>query len=188
MAARGGLSLSVKMILTTTLLIVVTVVGSGVLNVMNIRRAFDESAKQQIDVFRAGREASGEFGPPLFARAVEQLLIDRGRDADILSLVHETVAQDTKDGPTGKKDYGLKLAYVLDLNQKMVASCFEDAKLDCKPGAHDPVGPAYGKLIAETWKQALDGWKAAAAGKREALIKFDTADGDARYRVFALPV
>jgi serine phosphatase RsbU (regulator of sigma subunit) len=176
------------MILTTTLLIVVTVVGSGVLNVMNIRRAFDESAKQQIDVFRAGREASGEFGTPLFARAVEQLLIDRGRDADILSLVHETVAQDTKDGPNGKKDYGLKLAYVLDLNQKMVATCLEDAKLDCKPGAHDPVGSAYGPLVVETWKQALDGWKAAAAGKREALIKFDTGTGDARFRVFALPV
>ena len=73
MANRGGLSLSVKMILTTTLLIVVTVVGSGVLNVMNIRRAFDESARQQIEVFRSGREASGDFGTPLFARAVQQL-------------------------------------------------------------------------------------------------------------------
>src|ERR1700753_2091742 len=119
MAARGGLRLSGKMILTTTLLIVVTGVGAGVLNVMNIRRAFDESAKQQIDVFRAGREASGEFGTPLFARAVEQLLIDRGRDADILSLVHETGAQDTKDGPNGKKAFGLKFAYELILHQKM---------------------------------------------------------------------
>src|SRR5690349_1935670 len=120
MAIRGGLSLSVKMILTTTLLIVVTVVGSGVLNVMNIRRAFDESAKQQIEVFRVDREASGEFGTPLFARAVEQLLIDRGRDTDMLTLVQQTVAQDTKDGPDGKKDYGLRLAYVLDPNQKVV--------------------------------------------------------------------
>src|SRR4051812_39928752 len=148
MANRGGLSLSVKMILTTTLLIVVTVVGSGVLNVMNIRRAFDESAQQQIEVFRTGREASGEFGTPLFARAVEQLLIDRGRDPDILSLVRETVAEDTKDGPDGKKDYGLKLAYVLDPNQKLVTRCFEEAKLDCAPGNHEPVGPSHGELIA----------------------------------------
>jgi len=193
MAIRGGTSLSAKMILTTTLLIVVTVVGSGVLNVMNIRRAFDESAKQQIEVFRAGREASGEFGTPLFARAVEQLLIDRGRDADILSLVRETVAQDTKEGPDGKKDYGLKLAYVLDFKQKMVAHCSEDARLDCKPGgrepgSHDPVGPAFGPLTVETWAQALDGWKAAAAARREALIKFDAAAAGARYRVFAFPV
>jgi len=174
------------MILTTTLLIVVTVVGSGVLNVINIRRTFDESAKQQIEVFRSGREAVGELGTPLFARAVEQLLIDRGRDADILSLVHETVAQDTKDGPDGKKDYGLKLAYVLDLNQKVVAHCFEEAKLDCAAGNHAPVGPAQGPLTAETWAQALAAWKAASAG--EALIKFDTTAGSARYRVFAFPV
>jgi serine phosphatase RsbU (regulator of sigma subunit) len=176
----------VKMILTTTLLIVVTVVGSGVLNVVNIRRAFDESAKQQIEIFRSGREASGEFGTPLFARAVEQLLIDRGRDPDILSLVQQTVAQDTKDGPEGKKDYGLKLAYVLDLNQKVVAHCFEEAKLDCAAGNHEPVGPAHGQLTVDTWKQALAAWKAAAHG--EALIKFDTAAGNARYRVFAFPV
>jgi serine phosphatase RsbU (regulator of sigma subunit) len=188
MAMRGGLSLSVKMILTTTLLIVITVVGSGVLNVMNIRRAFDESARQQIEVFRTGREAAGEFGTPLFARAVEQLLIDRGRDADILSLVRETVAQDTKDGAGGKKDYGLKLAYVLDPNQKLVAHCIEAAQLDCAPGNHEPVGPSHGQLAAGTWQQALAAWTAAAAGRREALITFETAAAGARYRMFAFPV
>jgi serine phosphatase RsbU (regulator of sigma subunit) len=176
------------MILTTTFLIVVTVVGSGVLNVMNIRRAFDESAQQQIEVFRAGREASGEFGTPLFARAVEQLLIDRGRDADILLLVRETVAQDTKDGPDGKKDYGLKLAYVLDPHQQLVVHCFEEAKLDCAAGNHEPIGPARGQLTVATWNQALAGWKAAAAAHREALIKFDAEAGGSRYRVFAFPV
>src|SRR5262245_410330 len=162
MAIRGGLSLSVKMILTTTLLIVVTVVGSGVLNVMNIRRAFDESAKQQIEVFRSGRESAGEFGTPTFARAGEQLLIDRGRAADILSLARETVAQDTKDGPDGKKDYGVKLAYVLDLNQKLVAHCFEETKLDCAAGNHEKVSAARGQLTLDTWNQALEGWKTAA--------------------------
>ena len=38
----------------------------------------------------------------------------------------------------------------------------------------------------DTWKQALAAWKAAPHG--EALIKFDTASGNARYRVFAFPV
>src|SRR3954462_3270633 len=80
MAARGGLSLSVKMIVTTTLLIVVTVVGSGVLNVMNVRRAFDDAAQRQIEVFQSGREMLGEFGTPLFSQAVKPLLIDRGQD------------------------------------------------------------------------------------------------------------
>jgi len=175
------------MILTTTLLIVVTVVGSGVLNVINIRRAFDESAKQQIDVFRAGRETAGEFGTPLFARAVEQLLIDRGRDDDILRLVEQTVVQDTKDGPGGKKDYGLKLAYVLDLNQKVVALC-DETKLPCKLGNHNPVAAGLGPLTVETWTQAVAGWKAAAAQRGEPLIKFDKIGPDASYRVFAYPV
>lgn len=189
MAARGGLSLSVKMILTTTLLIVVTVVGSGVLNVINIRRAFDESARQQIDVFRAGREASGEFGTPLFARAVEQLLIDRGRDVELRSLVKETVALDTRDGPNGKRDYGLRLAYVIDLNRQVVAHCFEDPKLTCFEGqGHAPIGPALGALTVETWNQALAEWKQAAAGRGEPLIKFDKSAGDSTYRVFAYPV
>ncbi len=189
MAARGGLSLSVKMILTTTLLIVVTVVGSGVLNVINIRRAFDESARQQIDVFRAGREAAGEFGTPLFARAVEQLLIDRGRDVELRSLVKETVALDTRDGPNGKRDYGLRLAYVLDLNRQVVAHCFEEPKLTCFDAqGHAPIGPGLGPLTVETWNEALAKWKDAAAGRGEPLIKFDKSAGDSTYRVFAYPV
>src|SRR5580704_3913820 len=112
MAKRGGLSLSVKMILTTTMLIVVTVVGSGVLNVMNIRKVFDDTADQQIKMFRAGRQLLGEVGTPLLARAVQQPLIDHGEDADLITLVRSTVAQDTKDTATGDKDYGLRFAYV----------------------------------------------------------------------------
>ena len=92
--AKRGASLSVKMILTTTVLIIVTVVGSGVLNVINVRKAFDDSTSRQIEIFRSGRETLGEFGTPLFARAVSQLLFDKGRDDDIYSLVKETVEQD----------------------------------------------------------------------------------------------
>ncbi|HMG25043.1 MAG TPA: SpoIIE family protein phosphatase, partial [Kofleriaceae bacterium] len=65
---------------------------------------------------------------------------------------------------------------------------FEETKLDCAPGNHEPVGPSRGQLTVDTWKQALAEWKTAAAGKHEALIKFDTAAGNARYRVFAFPV
>jgi serine phosphatase RsbU (regulator of sigma subunit) len=176
------------MILTTTLLIIVTVVGSGVLNVMNIRRAFDESARQQIELFRAGREASGEFATRLFARAVGNLLFDHGRDPDILSLIKDAVAQDTKEGPGGKKDYGLRVAYVLDLNQNMVAHCLEDAMLDCSPDYHEPVGPSHGPLTIDSWTHARAAWKAAAAVNGDALIRFDAATAGWRYRVFAFPV
>src|SRR5262245_40537254 len=94
--AKRGASISVKMILTTTLLIVVTGVGAGLLNVMNIRRAFDESAAKQIALFRQSRSQIGELGAPLFAQATEQLILEKGRDKDILTLVESAVREDTR--------------------------------------------------------------------------------------------
>ena len=184
------------MILTTTLLIVVTVVGSGVLNVMNVRKALDAATGRQIDVFKRGREQLGQFGTPLFARAMEQLLIDHGRDADIQLVAKSTVAGDTKDGPNGKKDFGLKFAYVLDLNQNMVVDCLEndrpsegnsgrpDPAVDCKPGDHHPITAAFGQLTVDTWAKAKEMWKDAAAKKGDALVEFDLQS----MRMFAYPV
>lgn len=189
MANRGGLSLSVKMILTTTLLIVVTVVGSGALNVINIRRVFDETTQRQIDLFRKDREQLGAVGVPLFARAIESMLIDRGKDEDILKVTRLTVAGDTKGN-----DYGLRFAVVLDLNQKVIVQCVEGAQLECTPEdrvralEHTPVTPALGQVVVDAWTAALAEWKKAAAGNGPPLAAFDLATGGARYRVFALPV
>ena len=55
----GGPSITVKMILTTIVLILGIVVGFGVLNVINIRKVFDENTGKQITVFREGREQIG---------------------------------------------------------------------------------------------------------------------------------
>lgn len=183
--ATWGPSISVKMILTTTLLIIVTVVGSGVLNVVNIRRAFDDSIAQQITVFRSGRQQLGEAGTPLFARAVEPLLIDR-HDDEIALLVSSAVSQDNKMDPSGTKDHGLKLAYVLDLNQNMVVSCVESTRLDCKPGGHKPVSGEFGPLIQETWTKSLAAWKASTKG--ETLVSFEVESAGSTYHVFAYPV
>ncbi len=182
------LSVSVKMILTTTLLIVVTVVGSGVLTVMNIRRVFDETTRRQIVEFENGREALGETGTPLFAQALQPLVLDN-RTPEIKELLERTIAQDTKDA-AGGKDYGLKLAFVLDLNQDLMAHCFEDAKLACVEGALprkgiEQVGRA---LSTEAWQRALDAWKQAAASGGPALVRFNLTGDGARYRVFALPI
>ena len=184
--AKRGASLSVKMILTTTLLIIVTVVGFGALNVVNVRRAFDNSTQKQIEIFRTGRESLGELETPLFARAVSQLLYDKGRDNDILSIVEETVALDTKAGPDGKRDFGLRLAIVLDLNQKVIAHCVEAEKLACALDNHEPMSPAISPVAAGAWSQALVAWQAAAAGKDEPMVRFDIPG--AAQRVFAFPV
>ena len=189
MTKRGGPSLSVKMILTTTVLIVVTVVGSGVLNVMNVRRVIDDATQLNIEVFRAGRERNGEFGTPLFARAVEPALIDRGNDVPIRDLARNTVAGDTKDTKDGK-DYGLRFALVLDLKRDVVAHCFEEDVIKCTEvtGTHEPIGPALGQLTTDSWRRAVEEWTAAAKAKGPALVAFDMASGASSFRVFAFPV
>jgi serine phosphatase RsbU (regulator of sigma subunit) len=186
MAMRGGPSISVKMILTTTLLVVVTVVGSGVLNVVNIRKNFDSSAQAQIDQFKRGRATLGSIGTPLFARAVEPLLIDR-HDDEIALLAKSAVAQDTKDGPPsahGGKDYGLKLALVLDLNQNVVVRCLEGVNVDCAMGDHKPVSATTGQLAFDAWREALATWKTSS----DPLIDFDVKSDGSTYHVFAYPV
>ena len=94
MAKRGGPSISVKMILTTTVLIVVTGVGAGLLNIMNIRRTFDESVAKRVALFQDARTQIGQLGTPLFARATEALVAERGRDKEILALVQNAVRED----------------------------------------------------------------------------------------------
>jgi len=209
MAKRGGPSISVKMILTTTVLIVVTGVGAGLLNVMNVRRAFDESAAKRVELFQSARTQIGQLGTPLFARATEALVMERGRDKDILTLVQNAVREDTQEGRGGKKDYVLKLAYVLDLNQKVIVHCHEGTQLDCKQfDPHEAVSPALGPITVESWQKVLAGWQANAGlgsgggkgaggpgssppngGKAgSALVELSIDSGGSPYRVFAYPI
>jgi serine phosphatase RsbU (regulator of sigma subunit) len=186
--ARRGASLSVKMIVTTTMLIVVTVVGSGLLNVFNIRGVFDDASLERTKAFREGRELLGEVGTPLFAQAVQNMLVDRGQDLAIKKLVEGTLAQDTKD-VDGAKDYGLRFAFVLDPSRQLVAHCIEDPVATCTknpPNQHLPLTAAP-PMAATVFQQALTAWKAAPP-TGPGLVKLDLTDGDARYRVFAYPV
>lgn len=188
MAKRGGPSISVKMILTTTLLIVVTGVGAGLLNVMNIRRAIDEASKKRVELFETARKQIGELGTPLFARATEALIIEKGRDKDILTLVQNAVREDTKDDH-GKKDYVLKLAYVLDLNQKVIAHCIEGSQLDCKLfDEHAPVTDALGPATVQSWKTVQTAWQEAAKKNGPVLVEQRMAAGGSNYLVFAYPI
>jgi serine phosphatase RsbU (regulator of sigma subunit) len=119
---------------------------------------------------------------------MQQLQVDAGRDLDILQVTKDTVASDTKE-QNGKKDYGLRFAYVLDLRGGMIAQCFEGLKLDCSlDQAHQAIGPAAGQLTVKTWEAARDAWKAAAEAKAPALVKFDIEHEGTKYRVFAMPV
>ncbi len=71
MAKRAGLSISVKMILTTTFLILLTVVGFGALNTCNIRTAYDQSAKEKTETFRQSLNSKGATTTQVFASTVQ---------------------------------------------------------------------------------------------------------------------
>src|SRR5688572_33231562 len=96
MANRAGWGISVRMILTTTLLILVTVVGFGVLNSLNINRVYDEATAQQNRLFRQGREQLGQQGTRSLSQAVLPWLMN-SNDQEIQPLVKSTVIQDTAD-------------------------------------------------------------------------------------------
>jgi serine phosphatase RsbU (regulator of sigma subunit) len=192
MAKRGGPSLSIKMMVTTTALIVVTVVGSGLLNVMNVRRVFDATTKTQIDVFRAGREANGDAFTPLFARTVEPALIDKGQDKGTRELVAKTVTADTKVDNEGNRDHGLRFALVLDLNGAAVAHCIEGDTVSCidpNLDGHPPVDGKLGQVTVDAWKAVQAAWRTAAkTPANQPLVKVDITGGDDQYQVFAYPV
>ncbi len=186
------MSLSVKMILTTTALIVVTVVGSGLLNVVNVRKAFDNNTEEQIKVYRTASERAGEAFTPVLARAVEPALIDKGDDIPTRTLVERTVAADTKQAdPTAtdaNTEFGLRFAMVLDGNRNVVAHCFEDPKPKCLDvGTHPPVSDAMG-IAAQAWRDVLAAWETAAKATDAPLVRIELASDDTRYRVFAYPV
>jgi len=183
MAKRGGPSISVKMILTTTLLIVVTVVGSGFLNVVNLRRAFDASVADRIKTFKEGREQLGIAGTQAMVRALTPFLIDK-HDEEMELLIKSAVSQDNRTDEKGRTDYGLRMAYVLDLNQKVIVHCIEKAALDCTQGHHEEVSAKLGQLTTDTWQKSLETWKKGG----DPLVNFELESGGSSYRVFAYPI
>jgi serine phosphatase RsbU (regulator of sigma subunit) len=157
---------------------------------MNIRRAFDESAEKRVELFQELSSRIGQIGTPLFARATEALVVDKGRDKEILALIQNSVGGDTKDMGNGKKDYVLKLAYVLDLNQKVIAHCHEGTLTECKVfEEHVPVSAALGQITVDSWNKALATWKDNAA-KNDAniLVEAKLSAGSNEYKVFAYPI
>ncbi len=188
MAKRSGPSISVKMILTTTLLIVLTVVGVVVVNYFKTNRDYDAVAKNQIAQRRAELEQSGAVAAQMFARAVEPQL-SSNQDEEISNLVKNVVGQDTRDDkkPSGEsvRLYGLRYAYVLDRNKTVIVTCTEAQDVQCKAADHQPVSEAMGKLVANAWKQSNEAWKAKDA---KALVTYELTEGPDTNLFFTFPV
>ena len=190
MAKRGGPSISVKMILTTTLLIVVTVVGSGVLNVVNVRRAFDASVEKRIETFREGRTQLGIAGIDAIARGLTPFLIDH-HDPEIELFVRGAVPADNRTDGKGRLDYGLRMAYVLDQNQQVIVYCIEKEKLECidsPPQEHVAMSAKFGALAMSAWQQTLAAWRESAKTAGPVRVSLDLADAGVPYSVLAFPI
>ncbi len=189
MAKRTGPSISVKMIITSTLLILLIVVGFGFLNYFNVRSVFDKTTEQTVEQRRKALSAKGVTTTKVFAKGVLKMLIDN-EDSQIRSLVKETALQDEE----------LLAAWVIDRNQNVLARCdviVRDGKAQCDP-AKLPKDERK-KIDDVAWKELLARWaggKAAAQGDGQAataddsdalLAKYETATGRAA-RFFAYPV
>jgi len=176
MAKRAGPSISVKMILTSTLLVLLTVVGFGVLNVLNIRGVYDEAAKKQIDLFRRGLQEKGETNTQVFAQAINRLLIDN-QDAEIKAL-----AQDL-----ARRDASLELVYILTRDKQVIAHCRVLPPTEQTPDKicdESRYPETHVAVTDETWKALNEKWKS----QKTALAAIDAVDEGKKLLVFGLPV
>ncbi len=181
MAKRTGPSISVKMILTSTLLILLIVVGFGVLNVINVRNVYDQSTKEKIDEFRSSLQRKGRTSTQLFAKGMLRPLRDN-QDNEIPGIVAETVQADDQ----------LKLVYVLSRNQRVLSYCKvvrqgEDA---CDYSAYKLSDDGeLPEVKEESWKKVEEVWKErVAANDPEVLVSFDLKNDDGNLQYFAYPV
>ncbi len=179
MAKRKGLGISVKMILTTTVLILLTVVGFGALNTCNLRAAYDQAAKEKTEAFRLSLRTKGVLTTQVFGKALEKFLIDNA-DAEIGELVANTV----------KQDDGVSLVYVLSRDQKLIAYCkVPRPGQPCDAGGYPP--EMHVEVKHPSWPRMLATWQErAAAGKASPMVDFElpAADGQGAMAVFGAPV
>ena len=169
MSKRSGPSISVKMILTTTLLILLIVVGFGFLNIYNIRKVYDQSAKDKIAQFREQLTDSGQAVTQTFAQAVTPFLADTNIP-EIRGLVTKTQ----------KQNADLRLIYVLDGNRGVVAHT--------DPGRYGDGNPP---ITDVSWTKITEHWDTQRkAGETDPLVRGLElkTDRDGRLLYFAYPV
>ena len=173
MAKRGGLSISVKMILTTTFLILLTVLGFGALNACNIRDAYDRAANDKIAQFRKQLESKGETNTVFFGQGLRSYFINT-QDLEIKEIVEGTLA----------KDKELKLVYVVGRVQNLIKYCRrKDDKCD---GAGETEGE---KVKHKSWDLVMNVWKERAkASNPEIKVSQELAGEDGKLQLFAYPV
>ncbi len=175
MAKRSGPSISVKMILTSTLLVLLTVVGFGVLNVINIRGVHDEATKTKVDLYRDGIRLKAESNTQLIAASLIEL-ITAGQDGSIETVLNYI----------GKRDASLRLAYVLDNRKQVISYCRTENAQGCDHSAYPGTPDRHAEIRADeiTWTKAVEVWQK----QKVATAAFDLEEDGKKAVAFAYPV
>jgi serine phosphatase RsbU (regulator of sigma subunit) len=170
MEKRHGPSISVKMILTTTLLIVLIVVGFGLLNIWTVARVFDQQIAEQERLIRDQLAKVGA-ATVVAVTASSRSFLEASNDADLRKYVADL----------SKRDPNIAAVYVLDANQGLVAHSNE---------ARNPKD-GHPAVAEETWPPILGAWKAqkGSATAQDPFVATELVeDGKERVAIFALPV
>jgi serine phosphatase RsbU (regulator of sigma subunit) len=182
MAKRSGFGISAKMILTSTLLVVLTVAGFGIMNIVNIQDVYDTTAREKIESFREAIQHKGETTTQVFAQAMLTNLINNADD-DIKFVV----------GKTAKQDPELELIYILSRDKRVVAYCRIDRRAAqiCDPGPYRRASDAawLPEIQDDSWKRIEEIWRQRKAGSADdALVGFELEDEHGPAQLFAYPV
>lgn len=173
MEKRHGPSISVKLILTSTALIVLIIAGFGALNIYNIGRVYDDSVAEKGVLFRQELARVGRATVQAL-EASSRSYIDTNNDSDLRNFVSQLA----------KKDDEISFVYVLDPAQLLIAH----SDLVRNPTTEDP---AHKEFKDESWAKIIQTWKARQADpKQDPLIESEDFKGakEGRVALFALPV
>jgi serine phosphatase RsbU (regulator of sigma subunit) len=166
---RHGPSISVKMILTTTLLIVVIVAGFGLLNIWTLGRVFDRQVAEAERLIRDQLQKVG--GATLVAvSSSTRSFLETNNDADLRKHLVDLA----------KKDPSIVAVYVLDANLGLVAH--SDEARNPKEG-HPPVSDPTWPPVWEAWSSRKE-----RADAQDPLVATEVVLQAGRQALFAQPV
>jgi len=126
MEKRRGASISVKMIATSTLLILIIVAMFGALNVLNTGRVFDEQATRQSEAFKTGLKKRGDVQTKTLVQASRNAILQSD-----YSTLQGFVPETAKDDPD--------VAYVFVADKDGTILAHSNKEMNGKP-VNDPNG------------------------------------------------
>jgi serine phosphatase RsbU (regulator of sigma subunit) len=141
MEKRHGPSISVKLILTSTALIVLIIAGFGALNIFNIGRIYDQNVAEKEQLFRQELARVGRATVQAL-EASSRSYIDVSNDKDLRPFVIQLA----------KKDDQISFVYVLDNNQLLIAHSDDKRNPTDEQPEHKAIDDASWKKIVDTWK------------------------------------